>query len=102
MVDVTSVCLWCMTWHSFMLFKGMHTSSNFPPETDGLQGLANPDNTYYDSDWDVLFIGEDTDLHQNDMVWAIDPDTSSSPGLAASGLCASSTYMNSVHTQLDA
>eukprot|EP00884_Botryococcus_braunii_P000911 jgi/Botrbrau1/10820/Bobra.0064s0023.2 len=40
-----------------------------------LQALSNPDNIYYDSTLDTVFVGEDTDNHQNDMVWAIDPDT---------------------------
>ena len=48
--------------------------------TCDLDGIANPDNLHYDSNTDLLIIGEDSDDgHQNDAVWQLtlqDPITS--------------------------
>lgn len=37
-----------------------------------INGIANPDNVTYMSGYDYLIIGEDTDKHQNDVIWAYD------------------------------
>ena len=37
-----------------------------------INGIANPDNLTYMSGYDQLIIGEDTDKHQNDVIWAYD------------------------------
>ena len=35
-----------------------------------INGISNPDNISYMSGYDALLIGEDTDYHQNDVVWS--------------------------------
>lgn len=37
-----------------------------------INGLANPDNISYLARSNTLIIGEDTDMHQNDLIWAYD------------------------------
>ena len=37
--------------------------------------ISSPDNLSVMDDFDILLIGEDTSLHQNDFVWAMDLDT---------------------------
>ncbi|KAG2495904.1 hypothetical protein HYH03_006141 [Edaphochlamys debaryana] len=40
-----------------------------------MDGIANPDNIAYSPEHDVLFIGEDTSEHENDVIWAFDIET---------------------------
>lgn len=76
--------------HMSKLVAGIPTSASIG--TDGIQanldpfnnaantcninGIASPDNLTYMSGYDALLIGEDTDRHQNDVIWKYDLATS--------------------------
>jgi secreted PhoX family phosphatase len=42
-----------------------------------VNGIANPDNIWYDNKYNSLFIAEDTSSHQNDIMWQFNPATGS-------------------------
>ena len=52
-----------------------YTGTALAGNTCDIDGLANPDNLTFLTDTNILVIGEDTDSHINDAVWAYDVST---------------------------
>ncbi len=50
-------------------------SSEYAAYTCDVDGIANPDNLTYLKGQHILAIGEDTDMHPNDFVWAMNTET---------------------------
>ncbi len=53
-----------------VLVAGGPYDSNATVNACDINNIASPDNVVMGPTNDILFIGEDTDLHQNDVVWA--------------------------------
>jgi uncharacterized protein len=49
--------------------------SPFAGNTCDVDGIASPDNVAYIPGYDTLIIGEDTEGHQNDVVWSVNTGT---------------------------
>lgn len=86
--------------HGFVVGEDLKKADAYGNTADPNK-VANPDNLSYSKDLNTLFIGEDSDMHTNNFVWAYNLDTKKLSRILSVPVGAEATGLRSVDTVKD-